>query len=220
MKIKLYLVSIFLLFLSCKKNMNSEINLDVKKNDTVRNYYVNGNLRKELIKVNDTIIFVEYYQNGNLKTQGKLYKDQPIGIWKIYNENKSFKEISEFIIDREKSFINQQIIFKNDNNIDYTKSIFYQINSDTLKYHSPLDTLSSKIQKNREIKLITYNKDEEKQIKFKNGMTIKDYSFPLFIFESVSIQLDSVVDGDSLTRLINRQLLVKKNNIFPDSLNL
>lgn len=203
MKKIFYLMTIILLFFSCKKN------------DTVINYYENGNLKEKSTKIGDTVTFEEYYQNGYLKIEGKLFKDKPVGVWKRYNEeNKSLKEISEFIIDEEKSFKNQQIFFNNDKTIDYSKSIFYQIINDTLRYHSPLDTLNSKLQRNREIKLISYYNGKEKEVSFKEKVAIRGYSFPVFILESVSIELDSMVDGESLTRLINRQLLVTRKNIY------
>jgi len=53
-------------------------------------YWSNGNIRNIMTTVNgedSKMHWVEYYENGKIKKEGRVYCGRKVGVWKNYNEN-------------------------------------------------------------------------------------------------------------------------------------
>ena len=98
-------------------------------------------------KENDTIKI--FNKNGTLKQKGLLQDTIQIGWWKYFNSAGKLIEKKEFVYRNNENYINQKIVYKDNKEIDTTKSLFFTIHlADTLSVGKNLGSINLK----------TYNK--------------------------------------------------------------
>jgi len=138
---------ISIIYLSCSENEN-----------TVREYYSNGNIKLEIRMLNNQKIITHYYEkyeniieqyklkendscyyqesyfpNGLLKNKGKIYLDSlKMGIWEFYNANGYVSDVREYLLINNTSYLNQRWLISSES--DTTGGNFLQVTmKDTVK---------------------------------------------------------------------------------------
>lgn len=103
------------------------------ENDTVKEYYPNGNLMFYMVKLSDDLQYTKGFNSDKtLLNEGYIYKGKHIGWWNFYKKDKLFKRNYFVKIDGE--IMSSQIQYFNSNGtIDINNSNFIEINiPDTL----------------------------------------------------------------------------------------
>ncbi len=127
-----------------------------------------------------------------------------------------------------KEILNQMIVYKNDT-IDYSKSQFYKIENNCIRYYSFFDTLDNKLGENRYIVFKTSNllksdfsnADSLDLREFffhkKNSLCLdEDLKVSYGIIEDIIfLETDSIVNGERQTRIKTSYQYIK----FNDSIN-
>ena len=121
----------------------------------------------------------------------------------------------EVVIINGKRILNQMIYFKKNNSVDFSKSQFYDIDKNNLKYYSFFDTLNTKLGVDRFIIFKTSDslksdfsninelKLEEFYFTNKNLLCIKRKKLPDYgIIEDINyIKSDSLINGEKTKRI-------------------
>lgn len=97
------------------------------ENDTVKEYYPNGNLMFYMVKFSDDLQYTKGFNSDKtLLNEGYIYKGKHTGWWSFYKEGKIFKRKHFVQIDDE--IISSQIqYFNSDGTIDINNSNFIEI---------------------------------------------------------------------------------------------
>jgi hypothetical protein len=115
----------------------TEINAEGIPNGKYEEYYSNGKLKKETEyiagAVSDTVYY--YYENGIMKKKGLFREDQMVGWWLYYDSAGKLSKKIEYLMVENKPYINQEIFFDNEGNINYPVSSFFRLHiNDTLSF--------------------------------------------------------------------------------------
>ncbi len=128
-KIIIFLV-VICLFIGCKRK--DEVVEKNPDNTLIQPNNKNKAISKYIILPGDTA--VNYYSNGKVKEKGRVVDNNRFGWWLHYNKNGVLMRKSEFIIRNNVSFLNQNINYTNDDDINYSSSSFFKFEiADTIK---------------------------------------------------------------------------------------
>lgn len=103
------------------------------ENDTVKEYYPNGNLMFYMVKLSDDLEYTRGFNSDKtLLNEGYIYKGKQDGWWNFYKKNKLFK--TNYFVKIDGEIVSSQIQYFNSNGIiDINNSNFIEINiPDTL----------------------------------------------------------------------------------------
>ena len=121
-----YIIIITFLFFSCQKQASkTETLITSEKN-------INKSQRGQNSKLLNTAFI--YYNNGIIKEKGCVENRNRVGWWSSYNISGKLISKSEFVRRNGSSLLNQKIDYKENGDIDYKKSSFFEIElKDTIK---------------------------------------------------------------------------------------
>lgn len=116
-----------------------------EKSDSSVYYKQTGNINRiDYYKAGVIAYRKELYDNGKIKEEGKMLKDQfPIGRWKYYDNEGYLAQIKEFINIQNQPYLNQDWVFDHKGDTISKKSNYYVIDfeKDTITLEEPIRSI-------------------------------------------------------------------------------
>jgi hypothetical protein len=239
MKNILFVVIVLTGFSSCKKdnfkieyypdgNLRSKIEINDKKNPNgiFEEFYNTGILKTKTHYKNGIIsdTLYNYYENGKIKEKGLVEGKQMLGWWSYYDKSGKLTKKAEYLIRDGESFLNQEISFDNQDNINYSLSSFFKLDvKDTLSLGKNIGKLkyytNSKDYELRYVYIIIENEYADRQIK--NDTFTDDIDklwFGINANKKGELKIKGIIQEELLfKKKINKdstELIIKKNNKY------
>ena len=199
-----------------KVRLQAEVNEKGIYNGLYQEFYEDGAIKSSTYYDNgiivDTVFY--YHKNGVIASKGFSQNYQPIGWWSHYDVNGNLQKKREILKINDELFLNQEIKYDNNKNIDYSRSSFFKLNiKDTLFLGGSIgeimyypDTIGYN---KRFIRIIVDNQYSDELIKKDTfgGYDDKNW-FGIY---------NHRIGKKTISGIIEQDLIYKRNHTFKDS---
>lgn len=170
---------------------------------------------------NNSLNQISYFENGVVKSFGKIQDSLKIGWWSYHNPSGVLIGKTEYLIFNNSEYVNQTILFNNDKSIDYENSNFFKINFPDSIYANKLTKgylkLNPYLSREKDFHMIYYNIIDDNGDIIKRDSTFGKNDMDALLLIKIKDTGRYLIDGyfleEKLTSQIN-QLDTSKVNII------